>query len=285
MNIRYILSRLKDPKTRVKIDSRFGIGKLENLYYKNWFNPFATIWVNFRSFPFRQAIKFPFWVYGRPRFYSLSGKMRINGKVTSGLIKFNIVKPGAPGNMSTQSEIQNLGEIIFDGRCDIGTGNKIMVSYGAELCLGNNTVIADNTSFGCHKYIRIGEGSRIANRSQIMDTDFHFIADLNKKIIRSRFKPIIIGKYCWICNGSYIMKGSKIPDYAIVSGNSYVNKDFSDATGGCIIAGSPATVKKTGIVRVFNTDIEDKIWKFWNENPDIPFPIYGYSIEDLTRYN
>ena len=57
------------------------IGKLEECLNCHWLNPLATLYVNFRSFPFSQAVRLPFWAYGHPKFYDLSGTMRIVGKV------------------------------------------------------------------------------------------------------------------------------------------------------------------------------------------------------------
>lgn len=45
-----------------KINNRYGLGALELCLASNWFNPFATIYLNLRSFPFTQAFKFPVWV-------------------------------------------------------------------------------------------------------------------------------------------------------------------------------------------------------------------------------
>lgn len=37
-----------------KINNRYGLGALELCLASNWFNPFATIYLNLRSFPFTQ---------------------------------------------------------------------------------------------------------------------------------------------------------------------------------------------------------------------------------------
>ncbi len=40
------------------IDSKFGLGKVECLLNINWFNPFLTIWLNFRSLPLKKLFSF-----------------------------------------------------------------------------------------------------------------------------------------------------------------------------------------------------------------------------------
>ena len=89
------------------LDEKCGLGKMEQLFATNWFNLFATLWINFRSLPFSQAIRLPIWCYGRPRFLGLSGGMIIEGKVSCGMISINRVLPGAPSNMDVQTEILN----------------------------------------------------------------------------------------------------------------------------------------------------------------------------------
>lgn len=49
------------------------------------------------------------------------------------------------------------------------------------------------------------------------------------------------------------MKNSKIGDYCIISGNSLVNKDFSNSHH-CLFAGIPAKLKKENVFRDKNND-------------------------------
>lgn len=284
MNLKALFGRLKNPVFRSKLDSRFGLGKLEKLIFTNWFNPFLTFWINFRSLPFSQAIFMPIWVYGRPRLYCLSGRIQILGKIKTGLIKFNIVKIGAPGNMSLSSELYNLGTIIFGGKCEIGTGNKIVVGSKANLCMGDNSVIMDHCSIAVHENVDIGNNTTIAHNCQIFDTNFHFVANLDTKLIPKRTEKVSIGSGCWICNSVSVMKGAIIPDYAIIGSHSLVNKNFSMYQDGCIIAGNPSKVIKQNCVRVFNSKIEDEIWKYWRTAKADVFPIENIAIEDLVKY-
>lgn len=281
MKLSSIILKLKNEIFRSKVDSRYGIGYLEQKIFNNWFNPFLSFWINFRSLPLKQAMKFPIWVFGRPRLYCLSGRIIINDEVKSGMIKFNIVNSGAPGNMTGQSELLNLGIIEFNGSCKFGTGNKIIVSYGKKLQFGKNCRIMNNCTIAVHERICIGQDTIIAHSCQILDTNFHFTADLEKKRIGKRTKPVIIGEYCWICNSSSIMPGSVIPNYAIIGSQSMVNKDFSNYSQGCIIAGTPAKLIREGIVRVFNPSIENKIWAFWKNNNLDYFPLNDFTLKDL----
>lgn len=64
-----------------KLDDRYGFQALIRNLTGHWFNPFATLYINFFSFPFQQAIKFPMFVYGAPGLYHVVGDMRIIGNV------------------------------------------------------------------------------------------------------------------------------------------------------------------------------------------------------------
>lgn len=256
-----------------RVDLKIGFSALERLLSKNWLNPFATVYLNLRSFPFVQAIKMPVWVYGCPRFYELSGKMVVEGKVSSGMVRFNQVKPGAPSNMSVNSEILNKGLIIFHGFGQIDTGTKIVVGPKGILEIGKNFKIADMCNIGCFRNITIGELSRIAHRCQVFDSNYHFIANFAKGIVPRQTKPIKIGNGCWICNSSTITGNAVIPDYTIVASNSIVNKDMSDVPENSMIGGSPSKLIATGFRRIENCKIEKDIAKFYNESPNEIFKI------------
>lgn len=262
------------------LDSRYGFGFIERMLFCNWFNPFATLWLNLRSFPINQALKFPVWCYGQPRFYGLSGTMRVEGHVMSGMIRFNQVKYGAPSNMSVQSEIQNQGLIIFRGQGLIGTGNKVVVGCGAVLDIGKNFKITDMCNIGCFCEIRIGEQSRIVHRCQVFDSNYHYVVNFARGVVPNHIDPIHIGKGCWICNSSTITGGTILPDYTIVGSNSLVNKDYSNIPESSMIGGIPAKLISTGFRKVENSRIESEIAHYYQTKPDGLFCIPSSVIHD-----
>lgn len=256
-----------------RVDLKMGFSALERLFATNWLNPFATIYLNLRSFPFKQAIRMPVWVYGCPRFYELSGRMIIDGKVSSGMVRFNQVKPGAPSNMSIKSEIFNKGLIIFHGIGFIGTGNKIVVGPKGVLDIGKNFKITDMCNIGCFRSVFIGEQSWIVHRCQIFDSNYHYVANFAKGTVPDCSKPIRIGRGCWICNSSTITGNAVLPDYTIVASNSLVNKDMSDIPVSSMIGGTPAKLIATGFRKIENSKIENEVAKFHKENSNGIFKI------------
>jgi len=256
-----------------KLDSKYGFGMLENLFAINWFNPFLTIWLNFRSFPISQAWRLPVSVYGQPKFYNLSGSMRIESKPKFGMIKFNQSRPGSPSLQSVQSELFNQGTIIFKGPGEIGTGNKIRVAPNATLDIGANFKITDMVNVGCYTKIHIGERSWIVHRCQVLDANYHSVANFQKMIIPKWARPIYIGDDCWICNSTTVTGGAVIPDTTIVASNSLAGKDYSEIGNNAMIGGTPAKLIAKGVRRVNNKIYEKAISTYYKENPNGMFQI------------
>lgn len=265
-----------------RFDKLYGIGALEQMISKNWFNPFLTFYVCLRSFPIKQAVRFPLFVYGRPRIYGLSGRMRVEGKLSTGMIHFNDSHPGAPCIGSLQSEIINYGLIIFHGLCNIRSGCRISIGEDGILDLGNNIRICDMCVIGCFSRIIIGNMTRIAHCCQILDSNYHFMLNLEKRIVTQITKPIEIGNNCWICNSTSISKGVIIPDFTIVASHSMVGKDFSDLQKGSVIGGIPAKQIAYNIYRIENKSFIRNLYKFFQENEENIYQINkDMRIEDI----
>lgn len=267
-----LFSRLRDPVFRSKLDYTFGLGALERFFTSKWFNPFMTLYVNFRSFPLSQAIKLPVFIYGRMKIYSLSGRMLVTGNISTGMIVINKDVDGSPQCACGQTEITNNGTIIFKGNGYIGVGDRIRVSFGAVLSLGRGFAIRDFCNIGCFSKISVGDNTWIVHRCQVLDTNYHYTANIINREVGRRTKPISIGSNCWICNSSTIAMGTKLPDYTIVASNSLVNKNFEDIGEFSLLGGAPARVIGKGYVRVDNIEMQQKIDDY-------------FSIEDSGKYH
>lgn len=240
----------------------------ERLPYINWFNPLMTLYLNFRSFPLRQAWKLPVFVYGRPMLFSLYGDMECKDMCKCGMVRLNQTNTGMPNNPGTDTAINNWGKIIFHGKCEIFTANKINVARDAVLELGAGTKIMCMCNITAHKSVHIGAHSRVVHRCQVMDSNFHFIADFVHHKIRRYTKPVYIGNYCWICNSSTVAAGSIIPNKTIVASNSLVNKDMSNIPEESMIGGIPAKHIATGFRRVESFKLESQLFDFFYNNPE-----------------
>lgn len=207
-----------------------------------------TFIYNFIAFPFKDAIKFPLWIYQNTKIEHI-GKIEIIVPIKPGMIR--IGKRVFFRNI--QTTIINNGTIVFEGNCSIlgGTNlyvlkNKSKVYFGKDVMIGEkNTIIADEN-------IEIGDYTRIAFNSLIMNTDAHYLINLNNGIIKNCKAPIIIGNYNWIGNNTTIKKGTITPDYCIVSSNSMLMRDYSKYEKYSLITGKPGVVKETKFRRIYN---------------------------------
>ena len=247
---------------------RVGMEMVLRLPFVNWFNPILTVYLNLRSFPLRHALKMPVFVYGWPKLFSLLGSMECTGICKMGMVKFNFTDYGGPDHPGMGTALNNWGKIVFSGPCEISSGIKINVFRFGTLELGSGCRIMPNSIVSVWSLVHIGTNTRVAHRSQIMDSNYHYIADIEKKYVRRRDVPVYIGDSVWICNSATISAGAKIPSYSIVASHSLVNKDLSEVPEGSIIGGTPAKLLKTNSRRVFNPKLEQNISKYFKENPE-----------------
>lgn len=250
----------------IKQRMNFRLVRFEKLIYSNWFNPLLTLYLNFRSFPFHQARKFPIFVYGWPKMFSLYGKMVCVGPCMTGMIKLNYIDLYMPNNPVCSTAILNDGTIFFHGRCHIGTANKISVYGNGVLELGNDVIIMCECNISVATNVKIGAHSRISHRSQILDTNYHYVADFNNHIVQHFSKTVEIGSSCWICHSSTISLGVKLPNKTIVASHSLVNKDMSHIPEESIIGGVPAKLIRTGYRLVQNEKLTKELLTYYGDN-------------------
>ena len=260
---------------------RMYVKYIERIPYINWFNPLITLYLNFRSFPLQQAWRLPVFVYGWPKLFSLYGSMECVGKCRMGMVTFNATNQGAPSTPGTATAIDNWGRIIFHGKCQIYTANKINVGLKGVLELGEGSKIMHFCNVTAYELVKIGAQSRIVHRCQVIDTNFHYIADFNKHKINRWSRPIEIGDYCWICNSTSVTAGAKIPNHTIVASNSLVNKDYSDIPEESIIGGIPAKFIANGYRRVENEKLNGILYKYFSDHPDSR----AFDFEDNTPHS
>ena len=229
-------------------------------------NIWKTIYVNFAFLPFKQAIRFPIFVYEKVKIYAHSGKIVIEGPIRSRMIhlgmnvdKFSASKGGALINIT--------GKLIFKGACQFSV-DYVLNIFG-ECTIGKYAGIGNSVRICCWNKISIGKGCRIANESQFFDTNFHYVRNIETGRVDRRDGEIIVGDYCWIGNRSTLSKGTQLPNYSLVSSNSLVNKDFvSSDVKYPLLAGLPAKIISSMRVRIFDALEEEKINHFFENNPD-----------------
>lgn len=227
-------------------------------------NVIKTLYLNFKMLPFKQAIKLPFYVYGKINFRSLKGKININAPVYPGMIKIGWDEYYVETTVPKSIWIVN-GTINFNGPVNFLQGSYVLVTDNATLSFGDKkSVMGANIRIMCFDKIVLGGNSRISWDCQIMDTTFHYIENLSNGDIKPLTSPVVLGNNIWLGNRTTIAKGTVLPDYTIVASNSLVNKDFSSIGENCLLAGLPATVKQQNIRRVFVNKVQKELDKKFN---------------------
>lgn len=252
---------------------------MEHWCGRSHINPLATLYVNLRLLPLRQALKFPIYAYGFPHFIDLSGRVRFACPVRGGLVRLNVVD-FTPAQRGSRLEMGVGGEIVFGGRALVRSNTKIAVDCGARLTVGDNLRMGAGVIISCLKDIEIGEGVRIGHRTQLLDSNLHFVLDMNRRRVPSHRKRIVIGPHTWITNSVTVYGGAVVPPYSIVVSGTVVNKDLTELGPDCLIGGAPCRAIASGFRLVNNYDKEREIDEYYHKNPDGDFPVENPLRED-----
>lgn len=237
--------------------------KIEHYLSKPKFNLLATLYINFRSLSFKQACNLPIYIYGSIHFASLKGKILLEENFCRGSIKIGLCHCRSKG----KTRIFNQGILCFKGKADIFKGSEIYVSKSGYLEFGNNLGLFEDTMIFCFDKIIIGEHTRITYHTQIFDTDFHYMIDIDSGCIKPKTAPIFIGNYNWIGNKTTIKKGVKTPDYfTVAAANSLLVKDYTKSCPiNSIVGGSPAKLIVSGKRRVYNMHNERMLDEYFKQ--------------------
>jgi len=217
---------------------------------------FKTLNINFKKLPFNAAIKLPIIVSTKTKFNIVDCEITIKGPISSGMITIGFAGDDFSNPQKNWSFLNLRGKVIFNGKANFGVGSTLFVGKQAVLTFGNDFTSGHQTKIICYEQISFGETVRLAWESQVFDTNFHYIENLETKEIASKNKPVIIGSYCWIGNRTSIMKGTILNDGTIVTSNSICNRDYTEFPNNSIIGGSPAKLIKSGFLRVFDVKKE-----------------------------
>jgi acetyltransferase-like isoleucine patch superfamily enzyme len=203
-----------------------------------------TIIFNFRYFPFKTAIKMPVFISNNVFLHKMQGTIKFNCPIKTAMIQIGYGKIGISDFKRTRGIWEVYGEVIFNGRVFIMHGTKIVVGKDAQLILGDNFTTSTEVSIIAEKRITIGDGSGISWQTQVMDTDFHHIAD-EHGVVFNEPAEVIIGNKVWIGCRCTILKGVTIPNGCIIAANSLITRKLSGENN--IFGGSPTRVLKSDI--------------------------------------
>ena len=219
--------------------------------------PFKTVYINFKTLPFKQALRLPIFVYSKTEFRSIKGRIVINGHISP-----NMIHIGDNTRYPTTSRPLSVwtinGQIVFNGPINFLQGTYVYVAENATLQFGTNgTFVGSDTKIICRDRIDIGNCVEITWECQIYDTSFHYIIKGGGMCpVQPLTKRIVINDYVWIGNRTTISRGTVVPSHSVIASGSLCNKDYSEYGQRCLYAGTPAKCKAAGIDRIFSSQEE-----------------------------
>ncbi|MBF5027130.1 LbetaH domain-containing protein [Planobacterium oryzisoli] len=235
--------------------------RIVRLIFKiNWIK---TLYINFKTQKFSDAIRLPIVVFGRLKLYSLRGKVKIKYPISFGIVIIGKDFDHFPNSLLPVKLLVN-NELIFNGPTIISGGTTI-TSWTGVIDIGKYTSIGSGNVIKSNVKITIGDYSRVVSNCVLMDTNVHFVIDANNRI-NNIFDEIFIDKYCWINAGTVLSKGARLPKYTITGRNSYISKDFSKQDEGLLLVGSPAVIKGNGFRKIFNYRNESLLKEYFLNN-------------------
>lgn len=223
-------------------------------------NVLKTLWFNFRTLPFRQAVRLPVWIYGRVSFVSLRGRVEIRAERISPAM----IHLGFPEDMYFNPKyggvIYNDGELIFEGGMYAMCGYNFHTYPGGRIVFGSETKCGAKNTWVSRKEIRVGKHTRLGYDLLVMDSNFHFTKDRETSTVRKVDHTVVFGQYNWINSRVIINAGTRTPDNLIVASGSLLNKDYTASVPEySLVGGTPAKLIKTGVTRVWNGRTEDAL--------------------------
>lgn len=226
-------------------------------YTVNWTK---TLYFNFKKFPFAIAKKLPVFFYGKVKFHDLTGEIIINAPIRRGMIgfgqSFELIK-----REQGIAEIYLAGTLVCNGNAHFGKDYLVFIGFNSYCEIGDMFAFGSRGKLLCYEKIIFGDYVRVGFESQIIDSNFHPIIDLETGKTRPLTSPIHIGSYTWVGNRTSIMQKTVFPDYCMIGSNSLCNKDYSSLGSNILIGGIPAKLIRANISRDWEGEKEQlKMW-------------------------
>ena len=132
-----------------------------------------------------------------------------------------------------------LGEgatLVIGSGVYLSSGCVVQVGDGASLTLEDDVYMNEGCRVTVIDSVHIGSGTLFGPNVQVYDHDHRFDKDGVQPELRH--SPVLVGEHCWLCANVVITCGCKVADCSLVSANSVVTHDLSEARA--LYAGAPA---------------------------------------------
>ena len=234
---------------------------VKQIIHINWIK---TLYLNFRLLPFKQAIKFPFVIFGKTKLRELSGKATFNCPIKFRLINIGLDVDNMPITFApTQIKIQ--GNLEIGGNIIINKGANFVVWPNASMKLGNDVMICSGVTLKATNKVTVGNHVMISSGCFIMDNSIHCIYNTATCETSAPYGEIYIGNNVWLNMYTDIIKNGYIPNGCITTRYTFINKTFSEDNSNCILAGQPAKIIKAGYSQIHNFTTEKFINNYFRK--------------------
>lgn len=210
----------------------------------------ASLWFNFKYFPFQQAIRLPVILY-RPKI-SGNGKYILPANIHTGMIRMGF--PAVSVFQAKGVVLENRGEVRFLGSALLGGGSAVSVGEKGKLEIGDRFANQAGGKLICYHSITLGYAVRLGWESIVCDTDFHTMKSEDGTHYTKGFGPIEIGERVWIGSFCKIFKNSKIPHHCTLASNTLISKAMDCRPYSLIYQGDELKAKYTGYFRDLDDD-------------------------------
>lgn len=218
-----------------------------------------TIYFNLRTLPIKQAIRLPLLIYGKIKFASLDGSVKL--PVSNTRLKIGVNYAGYRNTAPGRIHLLRGSLLILYPNVKISQGVNITCQTDAILEMKEYASLGDNVDVICYKHIELGHHSSLTWGCQVMDYNSHYVIDMSSTLkygtVKRIANQVIIGCFCWIGNRSTVMPGTRLPNRTIVASNSLLNKDYTRIVPPySLIAGQPAKLVKEWVKRIYDLKTE-----------------------------
>lgn len=179
--------------------------------------------------------------------------MHIINRINYYLKRNKIASLGKDAIFSGDIKLINPKYITIGSKCRIGPNCKLEAwdkyqgeKFNPTIKLGNDVRINSNCHVGAINKIVIGDNTLIGSNVLIIDHSHGRNTFKEAKIHPSERQlyskgPIVIGKYCWICENVCILPDVHVGECSVIGANAVVTKDIPPYS---VAVGNPAKVVK-----------------------------------------
>lgn len=213
-----------------------------------------SIYFNFHYLPLKQAVKIPILLY-KPKLLRLGGKVKISAdNIVFGMVRLGFRTCSVYANNGITWE-NNGGTVVFDGTCNIGNDSYLSFGEKTKVFFGNDFKNTAGLKLISYKGIRFGEKARLGWGVLVMDTNFHPLYDMEKKVYKRASGEIVIGDYNWGGTQCKIMHSTNTPERCIFGMGTIVTRNCEKKSY-CVMGGSPVKILTENVMRDYGNDFE-----------------------------